>query len=140
MQRIYVDEGTTKVVVTTPKTDHSIREIPISDTLSHILHHNYHHNGYVLTNTSQYIEPRTLQKYFNQLTQNLHFKNINFHILRHTFATYCIECEVDIKSLSEILGHSSVNITLNRYVHSSFDTKEKQIKLLNFVPRGSRVN
>lgn len=132
MQRIYVDEGTTKVVVTTPKTDHSIREIPISDTLSHILHHNYHHNGYVLTNTSQYIEPRTLQKYFNQLTQNLYFKNTNFHILRHTFATHCIECEVDIKSLSEILGHSSVNITLNRYVQSSFDTKEKQIKKLSY--------
>lgn len=54
-------------------------------------------------------------------------KNFNFHILRHTFATRCIECDVDVKTLSEIMGHASVNITLNNYVHSSFENKRHQL-------------
>lgn len=53
-----------------------------------------------------------------------------FLALRHTFATRCIQCEIDVKSLSEILGHTSVTITLNRYVHSSFDVKLNQINKL----------
>ena len=57
--------------------------------------------------------------------------DINFHALRHTFATRCVEAEVDIKSLSEILGHSNVSITLNTYVHSSMDMKRKQLEKLS---------
>lgn len=67
-----------------------------------------------------------------------HFKNAmeccrpyaaNFHALRHTFATRCVEPGFDIKSLSEILGHASVNITLNRYVHPSMDLKRKNMNM-----------
>ena len=54
----------------------------------------------------------------------------NFHLLRHTFATNCIENNMDIKILSEILGHSDVTITLNRYVHPTMDSKRKQIGML----------
>ena len=45
-------------------------------------------------------------------------------MLRHTFATMCIEGGFEIKCLSEILGHSGSQITLDRYVHSSFDLKK----------------
>lgn len=57
-------------------------------------------------------------------------KKYKFHILRHTFATECIEVGMDVKSLSEILGHASVEITLNKYVHSSYKTKKKYLEKL----------
>lgn len=55
---------------------------------------------------------------------------VNYHALRHTFATRCIEQGVDIKSLSEILGHANVSITLNTYVHSSIELKRIQLEKL----------
>nr|MCR5776399.1 tyrosine-type recombinase/integrase [Lachnospiraceae bacterium] len=61
--------------------------------------------------------------------------NANFHTTRHTYATRCIEQEVDIKCLSEMLGHSSVSITLNRYVHPSMAMKTKNMaKLTSIFP------
>ena len=48
-------------------------------------------------------------------TVKVHSKNVNFHLLRHTYATVCIENGFDAKTVSELLGHSNVNITLNRY-------------------------
>ena len=57
-------------------------------------------------------------------------KEYNFHVLRHTFATNCIKVGMDIKSLSEILGHASVDVTLNRYVHSSYEMKKKYLEKL----------
>ena len=57
-------------------------------------------------------------------------KEYNFHVLRHTFATNCIKVGMDIKSLSEILGHASVDVTLNRYVHSSYEMKKKFLEKL----------
>ena len=55
-------------------------------------------------------------------------------MLRHTFATNCIKLGIDVKSLSEILGHSNVNTTLNLYVHSSLEFKMQQMnKWENFI-------
>ncbi len=69
----------------------------------------------------------------NQFKKHLHqagIRNIHFHALRHTFATNAIENGFDVKSLSEILGHSSINITLEKYVHSSMDQKRLQMQKL----------
>ena len=60
---------------------------------------------------------------------------MNFHILRHTFASRCVEAGMDVKTLSEILGHSSTGITLNYYVHSSMESKKKQLNRLRFGGR-----
>ena len=60
-------------------------------------------------------------------------RNANFHLLRHTYATVCIESGFDAKTVSELLGHSNVNITLNRYVHSSMETKRRCVDRLNLV-------
>lgn len=131
MQRIYVGNKT-KVIITTPKTNTSNREIPISDLLYDILLKIPDKKGYVLTSKEKYMEPRGLQRYFKKMMLSIDVDDVNFHALRHTFATYCIQCGVDVKSLSEILGHASVNITLNRYVHSSFQVKVTQLKKLDF--------
>ena len=61
-------------------------------------------------------------------TVKVHFQNVTFHLLRHTYATVCIENGFDAKTVSELLSHSNVNITLNRYVHSSLDKKRNMLK------------
>ena len=67
---------------------------------------------------------------FKRILKASKVKEYNFHVLRHTFATNCIKVGMDIKSLSEILGHASVDVTLNRYVHSSYEMKKKFLEKL----------
>lgn len=67
---------------------------------------------------------------FKRILKASNVKEYNFHVLRHTFATNCIKVGMDIKSLSEILGHASVDVTLNRYVHSSYEMKKKYLEKL----------
>ena len=123
----------TKVIIDQPKTDYSKREIPINKFLYAILKEMYPKNGkekYVLTNSLRYIEPRT---YYNKYKDILLESGLNiygFHTLRHTFATRCIEVGMDPKTLSEILGHSDVKVTLSLYVHPSSQLKDKYIEKL----------
>lgn len=131
MQRIYIGKKT-KVIISDPKTDTSHREIPICEQLFKVLKSIELKEGYILSGSNKYIEPRSMQRYFQKVMRNLNIQDVHFHVLRHTFATYCVQCDVDVKSLSEILGHSSVSITLNRYVHSSFDLKTNQMKKLSY--------
>lgn len=79
----------------------------------------------------QFIEPRTLQNRFRNYVEASGIEHANYHALRHTFATRCVELGFEIKSLSEILGHSNVNITLNKYVHSSIELKKQNMEKLN---------
>lgn len=113
-----------------PKTEQSVREIPINEALFDILKNNIQQEGYIITGNEHFLDTRTFQYYFKKVLKQLDIEGYHFHCMRHTFATRCIQCEVDVKSLSEILGHSSVNITLNNYVHSSFDIKKMQINKL----------
>lgn len=132
MQRIQDMDGEgkkkTKVVVTEPKSSSSVRDIPIPDFLMKRLEtlKSMPENAYLLTGrTDTFIEPRTMENILNRYLRACRIEPVNYHILRHTFATRCVESGFDAKSLSEILGHSSVNITLNRYVHSSMEQKRK---------------
>ncbi len=84
-------------------------------------------NSYFLTGNINYIEPRTLQNKFKKYLDEANIESINFHALRHTFATRAIESGVDVKSVSEILGHSTVKMTLEKYVHITMEQKRKQI-------------
>ena len=93
-----------------------------------------HPNAFFLTGeTGRYIEPRTYQNRFKSYIAGSGIKDANFHSTRHTFATRCVELGFEIKSLSEILGHANVNITLNRYVHPSFDLKRDNMNKLNLL-------
>jgi site-specific recombinase XerD len=78
----------------------------------------------------RFMEPRTMQNHFKRFLAASGIGNANFHCLRHSFATRAIELGFDVKSLSEILGHSSVKISLEKYVHSSFDLKRDHMAKL----------
>lgn len=123
----------TKIIITTPKSACSIRTIPLPDELYNILiKHQKPSRGYLLTNDdNKFIEPRTLQNKFKKILKDIHIADTNFHTLRHTFATRCIELGFDIKSLSEILGHATVNITMNRYVHPTLEMKKENMQKLS---------
>lgn len=119
----------TKIVFTEPKSKCSIREIPLpSFILSIAKCFQSGNSAYILTgDKNKYIEPRTMQNHFKSLIRECHICDANYHSLRHTFATRCIEAGFEVKTLSEILGHSNVNITLNRYVHSSLNLKKENM-------------
>lgn len=138
MQRIQTQGDSkqkTKVIVSAPKSSCSIRKIPIPDNLFHIIT-DYHSNlnGYVLTGSEvMYVEPRTMQNHFKRILLKSKLSSVNFHVLRHTFATRCVELGFDVKSLSEILGHANINITLNRYVHPSMELKRQNMQKLSVL-------
>lgn len=124
----------TKVIIETPKTEMSLRDIPLPKHVISLLR-KYKpvsiKNKYFLTGNANFIEPRTMQNKFKKYLEETNIKSINFHTLRHTFATRAVEKEVDIKSLSEILGHSTIKMTLEKYVHVTMEQKKKQINKLN---------
>ena len=137
IQRIYIkdkDNNISKIIVSTPKTKNANREIPINKDFLEILKKlKSEKDNYVLSNTSKYVEPRTYRKHFNKVLRKLKIKQFNFHSLRHTFATNCISLGCDYKTVSELLGHANVNITLNLYVHPRYSQKKKCIDLISKI-------
>lgn len=134
MQRLKNAEGVTEIMILPPKTDSSDRIIPIPAALKTIIEQHRRESGYVLTRSNgRFTEPRLLQNKFAGCLAECGIEKVNFHTLRHTFATRCIEAGIDVKTLSELLGHSDVKTTLNRYVHSSFELKQKSIDKLSLV-------
>ncbi len=127
-----LSESKTIVIITTPKSICSIRNIPLPDDIYKLIsEHKCGEDKYFTTGTENYTEPRTMENRFKSVLKQCNINEANFHALRHTFATRCIELGFDVKSLSEILGHASVNITLNRYVHPSMETKKKNMNMLS---------
>lgn len=135
MQRLKAEEKSqTKLNIGTPKTRSSLRTIPIpSFILSylHIFDKDRLPDEYVLgTVDLPVVEPRVMQYKFDGYMKELHIQNASFHTLRHSFATRCIECGMDVKTLSCVLGHSSVSTTLNKYVHISENQKRMNLERL----------
>lgn len=133
--RIRVNEDgkkITKNLIDTPKTKSSLRCVPICSTLAQVLNDYlpYVTSEYVVSNKVGFVSPRTFEYRYKKILKESKMSSINYHGLRHTFATRCIESGVDVKSLSEILGHANVSITLNTYVHSSMDLKRAQMEKL----------
>lgn len=135
IQRIYVkdkDKNESKVIITTPKTKNANRIIPISKEFLEIIKSiRGKDDEYIISGTNMYIEPRTYRKYYEKYLKIVKINHINFHSLRHTFATNCISLGVDYKTVSELLGHATVNITLNLYVHPRLSQKRKCIDLIS---------
>ena len=130
--RVMDRERNSVFCIDTPKTKASFREIPISSVLHAILlkRRRTSEFQYVISDKKDFLNPRTFEQRFYRVMQKASLQSMNFHALRHTFATRCIEAGVDVKSLSEMLGHSNAAITLNTYVHSSMELKRAQIEKL----------
>ena len=88
---------------------------------------------YVISDKETFTSPRTFEYRYHELLDICDIESINYHALRHTFATRCVEVGVDVKTLSEILGHADVSITLNTYVHPSIELKRKQMEKLSVL-------
>lgn len=130
--------GRTVLMETTPKSVCSQREIPINDMLYQKLVEFGHDEKYVIGGEKP-IDPRTYQKKFASYLESADIEYRPFHTLRHTFASCCVAYGTDAKALSEILGHSSVQITLNRYVHPSIKVKRGYLNLLSAGLSGQKV-
>lgn len=121
----------TVLMIDKAKTSSSMRDIPIASNLIPLLDKfKADDSSFVLTGTVSFLSPRTFEYKFHKTLHNCGIERINYHALRHTFATRCIERGVDVKTLSEILGHSDVATTLRTYVHSSMELKKMQIEKL----------
>lgn len=133
VQRIYVIDGKTRhteILIDTPKTKNSIRDIPMTTELYKIikpLKKVVNNDFYVITNEAKPTEPRTYRNYYERLIKRLGIPKLKFHGLRHSFATRCIESKCDYKTVSVILGHSNISTTLNLYVHPNMEQKKKCI-------------
>lgn len=140
MQRLQIldahSDTKTKIVVGDTKSQTSNRVIPLTDYAVSLCRKMKPANNtaFVLTGDPiRFLEPRTLQYRLGKYTADCGLKDVHFHVLRHTFATRCVEVGFEIKSLSEILGHSSAKVTLDRYVHSSLGLKRANMEKLAAV-------
>ena len=120
------DQGAFARITDTPKTPTSRRVIPFPKQLLPYLRDAKKKTAspFVVGNGDKIISVRSYQKTFSSLLKKLEIPHRGFHSLRHTFATRALECGMDVKTLSEILGHKSPTITLNRYVHSLMEHKK----------------
>lgn len=127
------DAGRGELMIDTPKTPSSLRKIPIPSKLHDILKmlHKISVGEYVLSTHHTFVSPRTYEYRFHKTLERCGVRSVNYHTLRHTFATRCIELGMDVKTLSELLGHTSTATTLNTYVHTSIDLKRSQIERLS---------
>lgn len=134
LQRVYKGKKEkSAVIIGPPKTKCSLRTIPMNSKLYNLLKpisRKYKKEKFFLTGKIVYIEPRGYQDFFKNILKKTNVKKRNFHATRHTFATKCIEVGMDIKTLSKILGHANVQITMNTYVHSSKKQMKKYLERL----------
>lgn len=133
VQRLRKENGTgTEVVMGTPKTNTSVRVIPLPEFLiAYIEPFRKHDNTYFISDKQlDFVEPRVMQYKFKKYVKSCEIEGATFHTLRHTFATRSVEWGFELKSLSEILGHADIKITMNRYVHSSLELKSANMQKL----------
>ncbi len=133
IERIYKIEDekkSTELLISTPKTKNSLRDIPLCRELMKLLKpllRVVNQDYYILTNLPKPTEPRTYRNYYSHLLRSLNIPYIKFHGLRHSFATRCIESGCDYKTVSILLGHSNISTTLNLYVHPNHEQKRRCI-------------
>lgn len=128
VQRISVNDGEhkTKVIVSSPKSKTSARKIPIPAGVFSVLK-SLQSDGshYIVSDSTKPAEPRTMQYHFAKILKNVNLPSVRFHSLRHSAATNAIAAGSDVKTLSEILGHSRTELTMNLYLHSDMGRKRK---------------
>ncbi len=129
------EKRATQIMEQSPKTFDSVRAIPLPPKIVTILRvYQKADTEYVISGVKNpWAEPRTIQYRFKSILIKCNLEYFNFHMLRHSFATRCVCMGLDIKSLSELLGHSDIKVTLNLYVHSTIQQKKKMMERYNFL-------
>ncbi|NCC69478.1 MAG: site-specific integrase [Clostridia bacterium] len=133
VQRINASDGGTWLYVGDPKSLDSDRKIPLTPALLELLSaRRGADGGYIISKKpDRPVEPRTLQRHFKRTLRKAGLRDVNFHVLRHSFATKCVDQGFDVKSLSMILGHASVSTTMNIYVHPSMERMRTMMIMLD---------
>jgi len=135
VQRIACQNGDrkTKIVFDTPKSETSDRLIPLPRQVCAILSDlkNQSEDAFVVSGQKGFSEPRVLRHRYYQVLQKAGIRHIHFHALRHTFATRCMELHFDVTTLSRLLGHSSVKMTLDIYTDSLLEHKIISMHMLD---------
>ncbi len=122
--RTFGTESKSAVIITSPKSETSVRDIPLPDFLLNILQeYRGTDNEYIVSGSAKLVEPRCFTNRYKALLKKAKVPSRKFHSLRHTFAVNALQQNFDIKTLSELLGHSSANITMSVYLHSSMERK-----------------
>ncbi len=127
----------TALVTGTPKSESSLRVIPLMPDIAALCERfrPEDSSAFLLTGMDRCLDPRKLQRHLKRYLEECGIEEVHFHTLRHTFATRCVEAGFDVKTLSEILGHSNIGITMNLYVHPNLDLKrENMIRLKSEFP------
>ena len=125
------DDAGTALFVGTPKSVHSRRLLPLPELLAEKLRTLHRGQaGYVFGTEKRAAEPRSVQRKFGRLMKCLRIEGAHFHTLRHTFATRLIELGTDIKTVSTLLGHSSVRTTMEFYAHSLSECQRSAVERL----------
>lgn len=121
VQRIKADDGGTRLYFGDPKSADSHREVPLTPAVLDVLGRQKRPDDCFIVSgvAGRTVEPRTMQRHFKTVLKHAGMRDLNYHALRHTFATRCVEHGFDVKSLSVILGHADVKTTMNIYVHPS---------------------
>lgn len=140
VQRIRLSEQSdsqakTMLFISEPKSSCSLRSIPLNAVLEKRLRQskmNKQNDTFILTSSNRLLDPRTVQRQFKRLTEEMGLEDVHFHTLRHSFATRLIELGTDVKTVSVLLGHSSVQTTLDYYVHSLLDQQRLAVDKLSF--------
>lgn len=135
VQRISVNNGEhkTKVIVSSPKSKTSAREIPVpAGVFSMLKSLQSDGSHYIVSDSTKPAEPRTMQYHFAKILKNVNLPSVRFHSLRHSAATNAIAAGSDVKTLSEILGHSRTELTMNLYLHSDMGRKRKVMDKLGW--------
>lgn len=134
VQRV-TKEGKSQLIIQAPKSESSNREIPLTRQILFLLQKlkKTRRCEYVFGAYGKPLEPRTLQYRFAAILKKCGIAKRNFHTLRHTFATKYIAAGADVKSLSEILGHAKVNITMQLYVHPTMEQKRAGIEAISLL-------
>ena len=136
VQRVYIKttrhKGCSRLLMGNPKTRSSRRDVPLSKALLAVLKRlpKRPPNTFLLTGLEHCMEVRTFRSYFQGFLDRHAIQRINFHALRHTFATRCIECGADAKTVSELLGHATIAMTMNLYVHPRVEQKRSCVELI----------
>lgn len=125
-------DGKNGLIIDEPKTATSRRKIPLPKQLMPLVKmlKKRSDSDFVVSSYGKPVSVRSYQRSFELLLKKLDIPHRGFHSIRHTFATRAIECGMDVKTLSEILGHKNPTVTLNRYAHSLMEHKADMMNRL----------